>query len=230
MTVLFIAGSNDGVALAADGLQTFVGEEACVKNGQKIWEGKTLHRDPVLYGCYNACTIQRGARTFSFPDFSDFALSTMDLDNYEDSSERFLADFANKVGNELQRFLMGYTDESSSVPLPTRIASIALAWYSGGNPFFGCVSFEHAGGIASWKMEFVRQDVHDAAAMVGGSETILSRGTAPIIGLQDAIAVAKKFAQDCVDNRFVVPDCSEFGGRVHVGVLTKSGFYWDAAP
>jgi hypothetical protein len=65
MTVLFVAGSNEGLALAADGLQRFVGEEACVKNGQKIWEGKTLQRESVLYGCYGVCAIERGTYTFS---------------------------------------------------------------------------------------------------------------------------------------------------------------------
>jgi len=154
----------------------------------------------------------------------------MDLDGYVDAPERFLEDFANKVGNELQRFLMGYADESSPVPLPARIVSIALAWYSGGKPFFGCVSFEHTGGTASWKIDVAMDDVDDAVAMIGGSKTIYDRGTAPIVRLQDAIAVAKKFAQDCVDNRCVLSDCSEFGGRVHVGVLMESGFYWDVAP
>jgi hypothetical protein len=230
MTVLFIAGSNEGLAFAADGLQRFVGGEDCVKNGQKIWEGKTLQRESVLYGCYGVCAIERGACTFSFSGNSDYALSTMDLDNYADSPEHFLEDFANKVGGELQRFLMGYTDESSTVPLPTRIASIALAWYSVGTPFFGSVSFEHTGETAGWKIDVALDNVDDAVAMIGGSQTIYDRGTAPIVGLQDAIAVAKKFAQDCVDNRCVLPDCSEFGGRVHVGVLTKSGFYWEVTP
>lgn len=230
MTVLFIAGSNEGVALAADGLQRFVVGEECVKEGQKIWEGKALHRESVLYGCYGACTIQSGTRAFSFSRNSEYALSTMDLDSYEDSPWNFLADFAGKVADNLQHFLIGYTDESSPVPLDTRIASIALAWYSGGKPFFGSVSFEHAGGTVSCKIDFVRDDVDEAVAMIGGSETIFARGTAHITGLQDVITVAKKFAQDCVDNCSVVRDCSEFGGRVHVGVLTESGFSWDVEP
>lgn len=230
MTVLIIAGSNEGVALAADGLQSFADGKPCIENGQKIWEGKTLHRESVLYGCYGVCAIERSICAFSFSDYSDYALSSMDLDNYEHSPDNFLADFACKVGNELQRFLVGYTDESSPIPLPSRIVEIVLGWYSGGNPFFGSVSFEHTRGIASWNREFVSQDVHGTVRMIGGSQTIYDRGNAPINTLQDAIAVVKKFAQDCVNNSLVIPDCSEFGGKVHVGALSESGFYWDVRP
>jgi hypothetical protein len=232
MTVLFVAASkNEGVVFAADGLQVFENGNPPIENGQKIWEAKSLHDDSIMCGCYGNCRITRtDEKVFSFQSYADFVISTLDVDHYACDPRMFLGTFADKMRAELQRFLMNYSHEQSTVKLKPFIASIALAWYCQGQSFFGCACFTHENGVVFAAVRPYRADMDDLTMMVGGSPTIYNRGVSPISTIEDAITAAKRFAQECVDNKTILPDCTDFGGKVHVGVLRESGFSWDTEP
>ena len=225
------AGAKDGIVFAADSLQTLENGAPPIEDGQKIWEAKSLHRDSIMCGCYGACEIipLRGPK-FSFREYSEFALSTLNLDCYRGNPGKFLSAFGEKMRVELQRYLLGQNRNDPVILLDYFIADIPLAWFSDGKPCAGCVCFVQDNGLVSYSTLFYGSGISDLVVRIGGSETILSRGLRSISNLDGAIQVAAKFAQDCIDYRLILADCSQFGGKVHVGVLRESGFSWDTEP
>lgn len=230
MTVLIVTGSPQGIVIAADSKRrTSIGEYETDK-AQKVWRGETRDNRDLVFGWAGQAGIDREVTRFWFSRASLSVLKTMDLGTFEGFPEKFIAEFSDKMSTELQHFLKGYDPSNSAIVLSGPIAVVALGWFSNGKPVCASLRLGYEDGKIVTDCLFLEKDPDDFVSMIAGSPTLFAKGLPPINNLEDAVTVAENFTQDCIDNRNLLADCADYGGFVHSGKLSESGFSWAKNP
>ncbi len=230
MTVLIAAGSPEGVALAADGFRRDFNNTYSTNTAQKVWEGQTRDGCAVVFGWTGQTSIAKFFSAFSFADVSLSILRNVHLAEYDGCPLDFVGDFARTIQAKLEAFLDDCDLQMSTAPLAESVASIALGWFARKKPVFSVVTFSRENSMIAANVVAFETEVDDFVCMVSGSLTVYENGVRTIATLQDAIHVARDFAQACVDNRGIIGDCGEYGGHVHVGTVSENGFFWAVPP
>jgi hypothetical protein len=230
MTVLIATGSPDGIALAADGFRRDFQNTYCTDAAQKVWDGKTRDGHAVVFGWCGQTTLAKLSSTFSFAEFSLVILRNVDLAVYDNSPQEFASDFARTIQAKVGDFLSDYDPQLSTAPLADSIATIAFGWFAGAKPMFAEVNFTREDGVVTATIVTLMTDGGDFVRIVSGSPTLYESRAWALESLRDAVAAATEFAQACVDNRNTIADCTGYGGHVHVGVVSESGFFWAVPP
>jgi len=231
MTVLVAASSPEGFAIAADGRRISAKGDYFSDNAQKIWYAVRPGEFALAYGWCGNTRLESDLVTFDFPTVSQEVLSEIRETFSDAQPENVFRDFAKKVYLRLKYFLEGVDPSLSTVTVPETIAQILFVGYVGQNPMQVIGTFTHKDGQAQVPSLCSYDPAENDFLLLSGSATLFERFEAPeITTLRVAIETVRKYAQDCVDQRCTIADCSAFGGHVHVGSVTTEGFSWAVLP
>jgi hypothetical protein len=140
-------------------------------------------------------------------------------------------EFARKVYLRLKYFLEGIDPSLSTVKVPETIAQVLFVGYVGQNPMQVIGTFSHIDGQAQVPCLRSYDPAENDFLLLSGSATLFEQFVGPeITTLKVAVETVRKYAQDCIDQRCTIADCSAFGGHVHVGSVTTEGFSWAILP
>jgi hypothetical protein len=231
MTVLVAASSPEGFAIAADGRRISANGDYFSENAQKIWHAVRPGEFALAYGWCGNTRLESGLGTFDFPTVSQEVLGEISEAVNGAQPETVFREFARKVYLRLKYFLEGIDPSLSTVKVPETIAQVLFVGYVGQNPMQVIGTFSHRDGQAQVPCLSSYDSAENDFLLLSGSATLFERFEGPeITTLRVAIETVRKYAQDCVDQRCTIADCSAFGGHIHVGSVTTEGFSWVVLP
>jgi hypothetical protein len=231
MTVLVAASSPEGFAIAADGRRISANGDYFSDNAQKIWHAVRPGEFALAYGWCGNTRLESGLGTFDFPTVSQEVLGEISEAVNGAQPDTVFREFARKVYLRLKYFLEGIDPSLSTVKVPETIAQVLFVGYVGQNPMQVIGTFSHRDGQAQVPCLSSYDSAENDFLLLSGSATLFERFEGPeITTLRVAIETVRKYAQDCVDQRCTIADCSAFGGHIHVGSVTTEGFSWVVLP
>lgn len=219
MTVLIAAGTTDAVAIAADGLRVSAVGGYRTESAQKVWLAQSKDEHPVIFGWSGQTVIQTANEAISLPDTSLRIFRNVHLGSYDDCPADLVRDFATTIKARLDHLLRAYDPTTSALKLSDELAAAVIAWYSRSHPVAAVIGFKWEGGTVV-PYQILQSVGEDFLSVVSGSKTLIERGFPEITSLESVVEVVKNFAE--ANNREVIPDCSGFGGSVHVAILRRT--------
>jgi hypothetical protein len=230
MTVLAIAGSREGIAIAADGRRIDENGTPQTDCAQKVWRNRSADHWDLVVGWAGSPEIDAGLVRFSFPSISKEIWKTLELGNLPKSFSKFAALMRSRLQDFLDAHVNPYPSEISSDRI--RIQTL-MGTFAGDKAICAAMVFYVKNGQAEVTRPEVETLTSGYVGMVGGSSTLWRKRAqfdAESATLPEAIKEAEDYVQACIKGNGTIPDCAAYGGHVHVGVVTAQGFRWEKHP
>lgn len=228
MTVLVAGGSSKGIALAADGRRIDFFGNLVTDRAQKIWHNVSNGCD-LAEGWAGSTEIVAG-ETFSFPRTARRLWAETPVNNL---SEVFYV-FASKMCKELQTFLDVYVNPYPSFVSTSQMqAKTLIGVFLGEKPILAALQFFVRDGRAEFLGPQVDTLIGGFCGFGAGSNVLWTKyAMSPELpdNLPDAITHIHEYVSECIKNRELISDCSEFGGHLHIAVIDEGGFRWEIPP
>jgi hypothetical protein len=225
MTVLVAFGSAEGIAIAADGRRMNADRTFKTDEAQKVWHNRSADHWDLVVGWAGSSEIEAGSVCFSFPKVSEAIWRTLELGRLP---EAFFG-FANLMQTQLQMFLDLHVNPHPSRISPDEIrAESLMGAFLGGMSICAAIVFHVENGRAKFTQPIVETVIGGYSKIQSGSGTLWEKRPKPDSGhLSEAIKDAHEYIQECISGRGQIPDCADYGGRIHIGVVDANGFRWE---
>ncbi len=203
--------------------KTFKTDEA-----QKVWRNRSADHWDLVIGWTGTSEIETGGACFSFPKVSQQIWRTLDLGKLPE----VFSEFATLMQNKLQVFLDSHVN-----PFPSRISPNSIHVESLSGAFLGgltiCAAtiFYVENGYVRFTTPIVETVTGGYSKIQSGSGTLWEkRPKMDSATLPEAVKDAREYVKECIKGQGVIPDCADFGGRIHIGVVDANGFRWADEP
>lgn len=227
MTAIAAAWSPEGFAVAADGRQIIESPQQVIDDAQKIFATPFADRTGFAFAWFGAVSfLLNSGRRVDFGETTQCVMDELPEDAYWDEPEAYFGGIARRIFCELP----------TDVGLSSRPdASVIFVGYLNGRPLCAEIKFPHDDTAflppILTKLEFPPSYIN----VFAGSPTVAtdmrrSGLLSQPSDLSEAAEMVRRYAQTCVDNSRVIPDCNNLGGHVHVATVTPEGFSWVIAP
>jgi hypothetical protein len=231
MTVIASAYSPEGFAIGADGMRRDLHGQVTTERAVKVFpiERQGLVGAHAWTGA--TALFYSDRQPFNFLDQAELVAQDMSSIAVRSASD-YVLQFSQGLYDRLVIHHMG-VPSNPNVFQTNEIVRGLFIGYIDDSPFTVEVSFQHRNGVFLEPLLTKVSGEPKTFGMFSGSESVLNDFKDDLrapASLDDATNLVRRYIRSCVDNRNRYADCVNFGGRVHVAVVTPSKFEWADPP